>query len=203
METESPAGPTFFRRAALRALILLALGVATAVVSNLTASAQRRLAWVGDYPNALILPAKAPAAPVSEPPSGDAPSSAAAGKSFPPHPDQPAVEVSGDDARLLYERKTLFLDARRTKVYEEGHVAGARSFPVWESDIDDRIKALYEEGLDQNAPIVAYCSGGACEDSHMLAQKLYMLGFDNVLVYKDGFPDWQRRGLPIETGPGR
>ena len=34
----------------------------------------------------------------------------------------------------------------------------------------------------------------------MLAEKLYFVGFDNVLVYKDGFPDWQKRGLPVTAG---
>ncbi len=94
----------------------------------------------------------------------------------------------------------LFLDARRSSVFEEGHVAGARSFPVWESDIEDRVKKLFEEGLDQRAPVVIYCSGGNCEDSHMLAERLYKVGFDNVLIYKDGFPDWQKRGLPVSKG---
>ena len=45
-----------------------------------------------------------------------------------------------------------------------------------------------------------YCSGGDCEDSHTLAQKLYFVGFDNVLVYKDGYPDWQKRNLPTTLG---
>ena len=49
-------------------------------------------------------------------------------------------------------------------------------------------------------PIVVYCSGGECEDSHMLAQKLWGVFYSNVLVYKDGFPDWQKRGGAIDTG---
>ena len=85
-------------------------------------------------------------------------------------------------------------------MYADGHIAGARSFPVWESDIDARVKGLYEEGLDQRAPVVVYCSGGNCEDSHMLAEKLYMVGFDNVLIYKDGFPDWEKRRLAVTRG---
>ena len=113
---------------------------------------------------------------------------------------KPALEIAPADVQRLYEGKALFLDARRSSVYAEGHIAGARSFPVWESDIDRRVKGLYEEGLDQKAPVVVYCSGGDCEDSHMLAQKLYFAGFDDVLVYKDGFPDWQKRGLPTTKG---
>ena len=122
---------------------------------------------------------------------------------FTPHPDKPYVEIHGDDAAALYAAGMLFLDARRSSVYEEGHIAGARSFSVWESDVDDKVNALFEERGDpseQNRPIVIYCSGGACEDSHMLSQKLWGLQFNNIYVYKDGFPDWQKRGLPVRKG---
>ena len=122
---------------------------------------------------------------------------------FQPHPDRAYVEISGDDAAALHAAGTLFLDARRTSVYEDGHIAGARSFSVWEADVDDKVNALFEERSDpteQNKPIVIYCSGGACEDSHMLAQKLWGIQFNNVYVYKDGFPDWQKRSLPQKTG---
>ena len=147
--------------------------------------------------SAVGSPATPPAAPPAVPPAAD---TAGLARAFPPHPDKPAVEIAPADVERLYRGKALFLDARRSSVYAEGHIAGARSFPVWESDIDARVKGLYEEGLDQKAPIVVYCSGGTCEDSHMLAEKLYMVGFDNVLIYKDGFPDWQKRALPSSKG---
>ncbi len=147
--------------------------------------------------------APTPAAEVPAPPPPAALPAADLVKSFPPHPDKPAVEIGPADVEHLYRAKALFLDARRSSVYGEGHIAGARSFPVWESDIGERVKALYEEGLDQKQPIVVYCSGGNCEDSHMLAEKLYMVGFDNVLVYKDGYPDWQKRRLPVSKGTNR
>ena len=95
----------------------------------------------------------------------------------------------------------LTLDARRTKDYEQGHIAGAKSFPVWESDIDSRVTALVGEGRDGAVPVVLYCSGGDCEDSHMLAQKLFGGGFNTLLVYRDGWPDWQKRGGKSATGP--
>lgn len=123
--------------------------------------------------------------------------------SFTPHPDKPYVEIGFNDVKALYDRKTLFLDARRTSVYEQGHVAGARPFSVWESDLDEKVNKLFEERSDpaaQAQPIVVYCSGGECEDSHMLAQKLWGVQFNNVYVYKDGFPDWQQRGGAIHSG---
>ena len=120
---------------------------------------------------------------------------------FRPIPTRHGSRVSGEDVAALFARKNVpFLDARRTSVYRDGHIAGARSVSVWEADVDEKVKAIFAEGLDQSAPVVVYCSGGECEDSHMLAEKLYKVGFDNVLVYKDGFPDWQKRGLAVTKG---
>ena len=121
-------------------------------------------------------------------------------KSFPPH-NKPYVEISGDDAAWLVAHGVLTLDARRTKDYEQGHIVRARSFSVWESDIDARVTALVGEGRDGSIPVVLYCSGGDCEDSHMLARKLFGAGFNNLLVYSDGWPDWQKRGGKSTTGP--
>jgi len=122
---------------------------------------------------------------------------------YQPHPDKAYIEISGEEAAGLYAGGVLFLDARRTAAYEEGHVAGARPFSVWEADVDEKVNKLFEERQDpaeQNKAIVIYCTGGACEDSHMLAQKLWGVQFNNVYVYKDGFPDWQKRGGAVRTG---
>jgi rhodanese-related sulfurtransferase len=124
-------------------------------------------------------------------------------KRFPAHPDKAYLEVGYADVALLHRSGALILDARRSAVFEDGHIAGSRSFSVWESDVDDKVNALFNErGTpdEQAQPIVIYCSGGACEDSHMLAQKLWGAQFNNVLVYKDGYPDWVKRGGATRTG---
>lgn len=119
---------------------------------------------------------------------------------FPPH-GQPYAEIGGEAAAWLHDRGALVLDARRTKDYAQGHVAGARSFPVWESEqVKESVEGLVAEGRDGRLPIVLYCSGGDCEDSHMLAQMLFGAGFENLLVYRDGFPDWLRRGGAVSAG---
>ena len=124
-------------------------------------------------------------------------------REFTVHPDKPYIEIAFNDVKALHDKNVLFLDARRTSVYEQGHIPGARPYSVWESDIDDKVQKLFGERSDtaaQNLPIVIYCSGGDCEDSHMLAQKLWGIQFNNVYVYKDGFPDWQQHGAPVHTG---
>jgi len=135
-----------------------------------------------------------------QPPTANAPNLL---DKFKQHPDKPYIEIAFDDVKALHDKGVLFLDARRTSVYEQGHIAGARPFSVWESDIDDKVNKFFEERNSPEAqalPIVVYCSGGDCEDSHMLAQKLWGIQFNNVYVYKDGFPDWQKRGGAARTG---
>jgi len=122
---------------------------------------------------------------------------------FKPHEKDPYIEIPYADVKLLHDHGALFLDARRTSVYEQGHITGSRSVSVWESDVDDKVAKIFNERSDpaqQALPIVIYCSGGDCEDSHMLAQKLYGALFNNVYVYKDGFPDWQKHGGAVHTG---
>jgi rhodanese-related sulfurtransferase len=158
---------------------------------------------------ATIVPAVVPTSTTGpkvaavKPPAAVAPAAEDPLKRFPAHPDKPYVELHGDDVAWLHSHGALFLDARRTSVYEQGHITGARTYSVWEADIDDKVNKLYEERNDPRAqlqPIVIYCSGGDCEDSHMLAQKLWGVQFNNIYVYKDGFPDWQKRGGPAKTG---
>ncbi|MFL6247549.1 MAG: rhodanese-like domain-containing protein [Thermoanaerobaculia bacterium] len=225
-----------------RAVVLIAIALVLAIVTNGFASRTRKLMLPGFYPNALQIPPKAPVAvapaPVVPQPAVTATETTATVAAVPtetiapppvttttapapivkkpapvpaadplarfkPHPSQAYVEIGGADAALLHANGVLFLDARRSSVYEDGHIAGARSFSVWESDIDDKVNALFGERsdpADQDKPIVIYCSGGACEDSHMLAQKLWGIQFNNIYVYKDGFPDWQNRGGAVHTG---
>ena len=188
------------------AFLFVAVAVLAALFSNAFAGTERRLKWIGSYERAAAAsPGASPgvAKPTPRPEAVVTPSlgAPAGAKAFPPHPDKASADISGEDVMELHARKTVpFLDARRTSVYRDGHIAGARPFSVWESDVDEKVKAYFAEGTDQSAPIVVYCSGGNCEDSHMLAEKLYLVGFDNVLIYKDGYPDWIQRGLPVTKG---
>jgi rhodanese-related sulfurtransferase len=184
----------------IEAVAFVALALIAAAIANAVAGPERKLKWIGSYQAAG---SAAAARPTPAPSSAPSPAIGVpvAGTAFPPHPDKAWAEISGDAAAELYARKTVpFLDARRTSVYRDGHIAGARPFSVWEADIDEKVKAYFAEGTDQSAPIVVYCSGGNCEDSHMLSEKLYLVGFDNVLVYKDGYPDWVNRGLAVTKG---
>lgn len=171
-------------------------------VSELPATQPTQSSAASSVPPTSTVPAPATrpttttAAQVTPPAAAPAPTTPK--KVFAPHPDVPFVEISSDDAMQLWHEKAIFIDARRTDVFAQGHIAGSRSMPVWEADINDRIADFYSEVPDQQNPIVVYCSGGNCEDSHMLAEKLWGIGYENVCVYKDGYPAWQKMGGAVQ-----
>ena len=99
-------------------------------------------------------------------------------------------------AKKVYDSgSAVFVDVRSRGSYAEGHIPGAVSLPVAELDeIGDAF--VKEVALQQR--IVTYCSGRLCQDSHTAAQWLMEKGFENIVVYIDGFPGWVESGYPVE-----
>lgn len=92
--------------------------------------------------------------------------------------------------------RALFIDVRSREMFAAGHIPGAVSLPLGEIEaIGD---ALLAEVSPQQ-PMITYCSGRLCQDSHTAAQWLMERGFANVVVYIDGFPGWIENGYPLET----
>ncbi len=167
--------------------MLVAAVLLGAAVNSLRPESHK-LAWVQTN-----IPVHRKAAPhVAEVEQGTPPPPSEAGALF--------TEITPDVAFRMYGAGALFLDARRTDAYEAGHIAGARSIPVWEHDADARIEALQNSGIPFDKDIVVYCSGAACEDSARLAEKLALAGFFKLSLYMDGFPDWEKRGWPVKQG---
>ena len=180
-------------------------------------SKERRLAWVGSYPRALEtgppsagpappplrrrrLPRRLPAAPPSQ--VAAPPPSAASGvilriPTARPSRSEPTTRRSFTGSSGCFSTRVAApCTTTRTSPARAASPSGSRTSTI-------RSRPFYEERPEQNRPIVIYCTGGDCEDSHMLAEKLYMVGFNALYVYKDGFPDWQKRGLPIRRQRSR
>jgi len=159
-----------------------------------------------EWPAAPVRPlAKQPSKPAIKPPTPAAPPASPApldaAARFPPAPASVIRELDSDSAWTAFQLKVPFLDARRSADFEEGHVAGAWSLPVWEAGLEARLIGFEAKANPQpKAPLVVYCSGGDCEDSHLLARKLVELGYRNLLIYRDGFPDWSAKGRPVARG---
>ena len=99
-------------------------------------------------------------------------------------------------AREIFDRgDVLFVDARSSDNYDDGHIQGAISLPV--GQFDERIESFLNR-YSSDLSIVTYCSGRTCEDSHNLTQFLSDAGYTNVRIFIDGFPGWEAEGYPIE-----
>lgn len=197
-----------------QALALVAAGILVGAVNNLAAGDSRRLDWVSDYPEKKIKDCRteAPAPPASAPPPVGVPGGVATAdpSSVPtmPVPELPAkdpgvpyVEVVTAQSQALHAKGALFLDARLSKQYEEGHVPGAVSVAVWEAGLEEKVQEMpFRVEGNLGRAVVVYCNGGDCEDSHTLAEKLSNAGFTNVHVDKDGYPGWVKAGHPTATG---
>lgn len=92
--------------------------------------------------------------------------------------------------------EALFVDVRSRDMFAAGHIPGAVSLPL--DDVDDALDAFATK-FSAKQPIVTYCSGRLCQDSHTAAQLLMERGFENVVVYIDGFPGWIENGYPVAT----
>ena len=105
------------------------------------------------------------------------------------------IEDPARAKQIFDSGKALFVDARSRDNYNHGHIPGAVSLPVGE--FDEHIDAFMDQHGSKQ-PIVIYCSGRTCEDSHNLARLLMDFGYSDVKVFIDGYPGWKAAGYPVE-----
>ena len=95
-------------------------------------------------------------------------------------------------AARLKERSVVVLDVRPEREFTAGHIAGARSVPIGE--LRKHLKAL-----PSDSEVVAYCRGPYCVYADDAVRELRRRGFHAARL-EDGFPEWQRAGLPVASG---
>jgi rhodanese-related sulfurtransferase len=109
------------------------------------------------------------------------------------------IDITLEEAKKLYfTHAAVFIDARSTEEYAQGHIREARSLP-WQ-DVDLNFMTVTAD-LELTTPIVTYCDGETCELSHDLALFLRDAGFMNARVLVNGWTVWQQVGLPVGSGP--
>lgn len=95
-------------------------------------------------------------------------------------------------ARRLGKRDVVVVDVRPGPEYAAGHVAGAISVPI--DTLRKRIASL-----PPDAEVVAYCRGPYCVYADDAVRQLTRHGRVAVRL-EDGYPEWARAGLPIQSG---
>lgn len=111
--------------------------------------------------------------------------------------DPPAVSL--DYAQMKFQSsRIIFLDARLPADFEAGHIKGAINFPYEEFE---QYAPRIVPKLTSGEEIIAYCDGGECESSLLLARELRDLGYLNVKVFFGGWEEWKKAGLSVKTSP--
>lgn len=110
-------------------------------------------------------------------------------------PDDPPF-ISVGEAAELFNRNVLFVDARDTWDYEEGHVRGAVNVPF---EGDEQILNDFIATTAKDREMVVYCAGAECDLSLYLGRTLQYEGFTNVHIFFGGWSDWQTQKLPMST----
>lgn len=103
-------------------------------------------------------------------------------------------EIDVETLKALMDSDVLLFDARTKEDYNQGHLPGAVSFPVYEFD---EVFGQMTELLGQGKTIITYCSSVTCMDSTLLAKKLYAKGHKDIFVYKGGFTEWMELNNPV------
>lgn len=91
----------------------------------------------------------------------------------------------------------IVIDARPEVFHRLGHVPGAISLPreTFETAYGKHRQVALAE---KRKPIVIYCQGGECEDSHLVARALMQLGHTHVSILLGGWEEWEKQGNPVE-----
>jgi rhodanese-related sulfurtransferase len=106
--------------------------------------------------------------------------------------------INADEAVKIFQGRTgIFIDVRYEDEFNEGHIKGAISLPLRTLETNPDLI----QGLAKDTLIVTYCSGEQCALSIDLGERLAAMGFTNVKVFFSGWLEWQKRNLPVETGP--
>jgi len=105
---------------------------------------------------------------------------------------EPSIKVIDINlAKVLFENKVLFVDARSEEYYLEGHIPNAIC-----NDNFDSLVFNIENMLGMQDAFVVYCSDDDCGSSEDLSYELQSYGFNNILLFKGGWQEWQDAKMP-------
>ena len=89
----------------------------------------------------------------------------------------------------------IIIDARDPNEYEAGHIPGSLNLP--ETQFMDVFQEL-GDSLPREIPLIVYCQGGDCDQSHAVLERLKDFGFELLLLYPEGWNEWKETGYPTE-----
>ncbi len=93
------------------------------------------------------------------------------------------------------EGTAIIIDARDPNEYDAGHIPGSINLP--ETGFLEAFQE-YGESLPREIPLIVYCQGGDCDQSHAVLEQLESFGFEELILYQEGWNGWKEKGYPTE-----
>ena len=115
--------------------------------------------------------------------------------------------VTASEVVALQQKSVPIIDVRLAKEYHEKHIRGAQSIPYAEKSLKDVAfdPALDQwagpEKLDKAKPVIFHCNGAECWKSYKAAKVALSKGFTTIYWFRGGFPEWESKGLAVESSP--
>lgn len=125
-----------------------------------------------------------------------APADTILGDTITSHSQDP-FPVSLEEIDDLLAEGALLIDARSSEDFIAGHLGGAISLPLGQAE---QMLGDFRTSVSLDIPLILYCSGYGCPDSHEVGILLIQKGYTDVLVYEGGYPEWRDAGRPIGRG---
>ncbi len=85
----------------------------------------------------------------------------------------------------------LIMDARPRVKYIKETIPGALF--MYDKELE-RLAGRFP--ADKSTPIITFCGGYHCNKSHIVANRLIELGYENVMVFAAGLPGWKKADMP-------
>ena len=105
----------------------------------------------------------------------------------------------------LQAKGAVLIDTRKASEFSEATIKGAISVPYdpEKSAKDASFDAAQDKYdmakiADKSKDYVVFCNSGTCWKSYKAAVVMAKAGYKNVHWYRNGFPDWKARKLPMD-----
>ncbi len=115
--------------------------------------------------------------------------------------------VQAAQAKILIGQGIPVYDVRMKEEFQDGHIPGAIHVPYNESsakepEFDGSSDSFELDKLpqDKKTAIIMYCDGTTCWKSYKSAIMATKNGWENIIWFRGGFPEWKAAGYSVESG---
>lgn len=98
--------------------------------------------------------------------------------------------------QIILTQKRIVIDVRTNESYNQGHIPGAINFPLVDFEINFQ---QMMKTISRDQPLLIYCSGAECTDSHAFADILTNMQFKDIKIFTKGFRGWEKEGRRISV----